>query len=79
MGNKKRWAIKWAKVINIKDIGYGLHPDSLIAIWVPSPQSIKILFPLYLNNNDVKYLFGNGNIPPVPNKQASNIFLPFFA
>jgi hypothetical protein len=54
-------------------IGLKLQPFSLIATCVPSPQSIKILFPLYLAINDVSLRYGSGIIPPVPKRQTSSI------
>jgi hypothetical protein len=54
-------------------IGFGLHPASFRAIWVPSPQSISKLLPLYLANMEVSHRPGNGIMPPVPSKQISSI------
>src|SRR5699024_9463397 len=46
----------------------------------PSPQSIRILLPLYLAINDISLRCGRGIIPPHPSKQSSSItFLSFLS
>ena len=57
--------------------GFTLHPRSLIATCVPSPQSISTSWPLNLVMHAVSFRYGRGIMPPVPNKHTSNILHPF--
>src|SRR5699024_5649304 len=59
-------------------MGLKLQPFSFTATWVPSPQSIIRLLPLYRVIKDVSFLLGRGIIPPVPKRHTSSIIYSSF-